>query len=104
MFLDIGPKTQRLFSEVIKAAGTIFWNGPMGVFENPTFARGTHHIAQAIAESHATTILGGGDTISAIHHFKLEGKYSYVSAAGGAALDFLAGHSLPGVKPLLEKQ
>jgi 3-phosphoglycerate kinase len=102
MFLDIGPKTIRLFKEVILQAGTIFWNGPMGVFEKTAFADGTHEIAKTIAKSSATTILGGGDTIAAIEKFKLRGRFDYVSTAGGAALAFLAGKELPGVTPLLK--
>lgn len=103
MYLDIGPKTIRLFKEIILQAGTIFWNGPMGVFENEEFALGTKEVAMAVAKSSATTILGGGDTIAAIRAFDLEDRYDYVSAAGGAALDFLSGKTLPGVVPLLEK-
>lgn len=103
MFLDIGPRTIKLFAKVIAGAKTIFWNGPMGVFENEIFARGTKKIAQAVAESKAESILGGGDTISAIHQFGLEKKYTYVSTAGGASLDFLAGKELPGLKHLVRK-
>lgn len=101
MFLDIGPRTIKLFSKVIANAKTIFWNGPMGVFENAVFARGTKKIAQAIAESKAESILGGGDTIAAVDQFNLQDKYTYVSTAGGASLDFLAGKQLPGLKNLL---
>ena len=100
MFLDIGPKTIELFSQIIKQAKTIFWNGPMGVFENPRFAQGTKKIAQAVASSKAYSVLGGGDTLSAINQFNLSDKYDYMSAAGGAALEFLSGKSLPGLKPL----
>ncbi len=103
MYLDIGPKTIQLFSQIISQAKTIFWNGPMGVFEKPHFVQGTKKIAQAIAQSKATSILGGGDTIAAINQFKLNKKYSYISAAGGAALAFLAGKPLPGLKPLEKK-
>jgi 3-phosphoglycerate kinase len=105
LYLDIGPKTRKLFAEIIAQAGTVFWNGPMGVWENPLFARGTRAVAAAIADSRAKSVLGGGDTIAAIHHFKMEDRFSYVSAAGGAALDFLGGIPLPGIVPLLlEKQ
>ncbi len=100
MYLDIGPKTVKLFSQVIKQAKTVFWNGPMGVWEESQFASGTKKIAQSIANSQAKTILGGGDTISAIDHFKLKDSYTYVSAAGGASLEFLSGKMLPGIKPL----
>lgn len=103
MYLDIGPKTTKLFIEVLLQAGTIFWNGPMGVFENKAFAEGTKAIAMAIAKSGATTVLGGGDTIAAVRANKLEGRYDYISAAGGAALDYLSGKMLPGVEPLLTK-
>jgi len=103
LYLDIGPKTRKLFAEIITQAGTVFWNGPMGVWENPLFARGTRAIAAAIADSDARSVLGGGDTIAAIHHFKMENRFSYVSAAGGAALDFLGGVPLPGIVPLLLK-
>lgn len=102
MFLDIGPRTIKLFSKVIAQAKTIFWNGPMGVFENETFELGTKKIAQAISRSNAESILGGGDTISAIKQFGLEEKYTYVSTAGGASLDFLSGKILPGLKSLIK--
>lgn len=103
MFLDIGPRTIKLYQELINQAGTVFWNGPMGVFENPSFAAGTRHIAKAIAKTKATTVLGGGDTMAAIEQFGLTTEYDYISTAGGASLEFLAGKMLPGVKPLLEK-
>lgn len=105
MYLDIGPKTIKLYQELIATAGTVFWNGPMGMFEKELFATGTREIAQAIANtSHtAETILGGGDTVTAIEKFGLTDQYSYVSAAGGASLEFLAGKELPGLK-VLEKQ
>ncbi len=102
-YLDIGPKTRRLYAEIIAKAGTVFWNGPMGVWENPLFAAGTKAVAQAIVKTTATTVIGGGDTISASHHFHVEHKFSYVSAAGGAALELLSGEVLPGIKPLLSK-
>ncbi len=103
MFLDIGPKTIKLFQAVIAQAHTIFWNGPMGVFEQKPFAKGTHQIAQSIAQSKANSVLGGGDTIAAIDKFELRDQFSYVSAAGGASLEFLSGKMLPGVKPLICK-
>ena len=102
LYLDIGPKTQKLFAEILLQAGTIFWNGPMGVWENKLFERGTKTIAHSIADSSATSVLGGGDTIAAIHHFKMEQQFDYISAAGGAALDLLGGTVLPGLKPLLD--
>lgn len=101
-YLDIGPKTIKLFSEIIAQAGTIFWNGPMGVWENTLFAAGTKHVAQAMTQTPATTVIGGGDTIAAVDAFKLKPHFSYVSAAGGAALDFLSGKMLPGIKPLIK--
>lgn len=101
LYLDIGPKTQKLYKEILTRAGTVFWNGPMGVWENNLFAAGTKTVAKAIVESNARTVLGGGDTIAAAHHFHYEYKFDYVSAAGGAALEFLGGAQLPGLKPLL---
>jgi len=100
MYLDIGPKTIKLFKEILLQAGTIFWNGPMGVFEKDQFATGTKEIARTIAKAGATTILGGGDTIASIRTFSNENRYDYVSAAGGAALAFLAGKQLPGIEAL----
>jgi len=102
LYLDIGPKTIRLYQEIIEQAGTVFWNGPMGVWENPIFAKGTRKIAVAVALSGAETIIGGGDTIGAVTNFGLEQQFGYVSAAGGAALDLLSGKMLPGIKPILE--
>ncbi|MCA9373074.1 phosphoglycerate kinase [Candidatus Woesebacteria bacterium] len=102
MYLDIGPKTIRLFQEIILSAGTVFWNGPMGVYEEPAFATGTQEIARAVAKSSAQTIIGGGDTIGAITQFGMQNRYDYISAAGGAALEFLAGEMLPGIEPLIK--
>ncbi|PIY80071.1 MAG: phosphoglycerate kinase [Candidatus Pacebacteria bacterium CG_4_10_14_0_8_um_filter_42_14] len=102
-YLDIGPKTRKLYKELIAGAGTVFWNGPMGVWENELFSEGTKTIAKAITETDAYTVLGGGDTIAAANHFHVEHKFTYVSAAGGAALKFLSGEMLPGIAPLLEK-
>lgn len=101
MFLDIGPKTSQLFCQIIDQAKTIFFNGPMGVFERELFAHGTKKVAKAIANSGAKTIIGGGDTIRAIDELNLEKKYSYISTAGGASLELLSGKMLPGLKPLL---
>lgn len=103
MYLDLGPKTIKLYKEIILQAGTVFWNGPMGVFEKEEFADGTRQIAKAIAKSSAETVLGGGDTIAAVNQFGLSDRYDYLSAAGGAALEFLAGKQLPGLKPLTKK-
>ncbi len=102
-YFDIGPKTRKLYSALIEEAGTIFWNGPMGVWENPLFTAGTRSVAQAIARNTGTTVIGGGDTIAAAHSLHTEHKYRYVSAAGGAALEFLGGSKLPGLQPLLAK-
>lgn len=103
MFLDIGPRTIKLFSKVLSEAKTIFWNGPMGVFENEEFANGTKKVAKIVAQSNADSILGGGDTISAIKQFNLENEYTYVSTAGGASLDFLSGKELPGLVNLIKE-
>ncbi len=100
MYLDIGEKTTRLYQEIILQAKTIFWNGPMGVFEQPQFSQGTKEIARTIAKAGAMSIVGGGDTICAINKFDLQSRYNYVSAAGGASLEFLSGKELPGLKVL----
>lgn len=103
MFLDIGPRTMKLYRKIILQANTIFWNGPMGVFEEKAFEEGTKQIALATAKADAVTILGGADTTAAIRKFNLEKRYDHVSAAGGAALDFLAGKKLPGLVPMMSK-
>ena len=99
-FLDIGSETIKEFSEIIKNSKTVIWNGPMGLFEDPQFSEGTNKIAQAIAESSAVKIIGGGDTISAIDKIGLMGKFDFVSTGGGAMLAFLAGEKLPGLEAL----
>ena len=101
--LDIGPKTVELFSEAVKSAKTVVWNGPMGVFEKPEFARGTLAIATAMAESDATTIIGGGDSAAAVTQMGLAPKMSHISTGGGASLEFLEGKVRPGVACLKDK-
>ena len=101
--LDIGPKTVELFSGAVKAAKTVVWNGPMGVFEKPEFAKGTLAIATAMAESDATTIIGGGDSAAAVTQMGLADKMSHISTGGGASLEFLEGKVLPGVACLKDK-
>ena len=103
MGVDIGPETIIRFKQQIAAAKTILWNGPLGVFEVEPFAQGTMAIAQAVAESHATTIVGGGDSIAAVTKAGVEGKISHISTGGGASLEFLGGLKLPGVEALSEK-
>ena len=101
--LDIGPETARLFAEEIKSAKTVVWNGPMGVFENPTLAAGTRTVATALAECEGTTIVGGGDSAAAINQMGFTDKVSHVSTGGGASLEFLEGNGLPGVDCINEK-
>jgi phosphoglycerate kinase len=103
MILDVGPKTAALFSELIRRAGTVVWNGPVGVFEYDQFAAGTRAIAQAIAESRAFSIAGGGDTLAAIAKFGVADRISYISTGGGAFLEFLEGKKLPAVAVLEER-
>jgi phosphoglycerate kinase len=100
MILDIGPKSAAALAATLKSAGTIVWNGPVGVFEIDQFAKGTHAIGQAIAESPAFSIAGGGDTLAAIAKFGLENRISYISTGGGAFLEFLEGKKLPAVVAL----
>lgn len=97
MGLDIGEKTQALFADAVKTAKTVVWNGPMGVFENPTLAAGTIAVAKALAETDATTIIGGGDSAAAVNQLGFADKMSHISTGGGASLEFLEGKSLPGV-------
>ncbi|MCR5331637.1 MAG: phosphoglycerate kinase [Lachnospiraceae bacterium] len=95
--LDIGPKTAAMYAECVKAAKTVVWNGPMGVFENPTLAKGTLDVAKALADAEATTIIGGGDSAAAVNQMGLADKMSHISTGGGASLEFLEGKELPGV-------
>ena len=94
---DIGPKSAALFAEAVKSAKTVVWNGPMGVFENPTLAAGTLAVAKALAETDATTIIGGGDSAAAVNQMGYGDKMSHISTGGGASLEFLEGKELPGV-------
>ncbi len=95
--LDIGPKTAAMFADAVKAAKTVVWNGPMGVFENPTLAAGTIAVAKSLAETDATTIIGGGDSAAAVNQLGFGDKMSHISTGGGASLEFLEGKELPGV-------
>ena len=100
MILDIGPDSAKALAAALKSAGTIVWNGPVGVFEKEPFAKGTQALAKAIAASDAYSIAGGGDTVAAIHKFKVAKKIDYISTAGGAFLEFLEGKKLPAVAAL----
>ena len=102
--MDIGTKTIALFSDYIKRAGTIFWNGPLGVFELENFMRGTMRIASAVAECPGFTIVGGGDSVAAIAKAGVEDKINHVSTGGGASLEFLGGEVLPGIAALACKK
>ena len=101
--LDIGTKTQELFAEAVKNAKTVVWNGPMGVFENPTLAKGTIAVAKALAETDATTIIGGGDSAAAVIQLGFADKMSHISTGGGASLEYLEGKELPGIAAIGDK-
>lgn len=103
MGLDIGTKTAELYAEAVKSAKTVVWNGPMGVFENPTLAQGTIAVAKALAETDATTIIGGGDSAAAVNQLGFGDKMSHISTGGGASLEFLEGKELPGVAAANDK-
>ena len=100
--MDIGPKTEELYAEAVKGAKTVFWNGPMGVFEFDNFAHGTQAIAEAVAEADCTSIIGGGDSVAAVNKFNLADKMSWISTGGGASMELVEGKALPGVEALLD--
>jgi phosphoglycerate kinase len=104
MGLDIGPETVLRYSQIIRRAKTIVWNGPMGVFENPKFAQGTFGVARAVAEANAFSIVGGGDSAAAVAQSGMESKITHISTGGGASLEFLSGQKLPGVEVLTDKK
>jgi phosphoglycerate kinase len=103
MGMDIGPKTRALYADAVKSAKTVVWNGPMGVFENPILAEGTKAVAKALADTDATTIIGGGDSAAAVNQLGFGDKMSHISTGGGASLEFLEGKELPGVAAANDK-
>ncbi len=103
MGLDIGPKTAALYADAVKSAKTVVWNGPMGVFENPILAKGTIAVAQSLADTDATTIIGGGDSAAAVNTLGFGPKMTHISTGGGASLEFLEGKALPGIEAVNDK-
>ena len=103
MGLDLGPETQKLYADAVKSAKTVVWNGPMGVFENPILAEGTIAVAKALAETDATTIIGGGDSAAAVVNLGFADKMSHISTGGGASLEYLEGKVLPGIAAIADK-
>ena len=101
--VDIGPKSSELFANEVKSAKTVVWNGPMGVFENPTLAAGTLAVAKALAETDAVTVIGGGDSAAAVNTMGFGDKMTHISTGGGASLEFLEGKELPGIAALNDK-
>lgn len=104
MGMDIGPETQKLYAQAVQGAGTIIWNGPIGVFEFPVFAKGTQVMAEAVAKSGAVTIIGGGDSAAAVRQLGYGDQMTHISTGGGASLEFMEGKELPGVAALLDRE